>query len=242
MSKRNTDEFVVSTSSTTGPFRHGRLSLSKPRDMRKSSVPAVSTVSARPRRRIAGEPAPGTARPVPKKPSPNVTAPRLVAPSKRKVFKALVVGLIVAGLVLVGVATWRWLAAPDLTSAHDEATRAAVTATETIFTFSSNDLDAHSAASTAIMTDEFAEEFEQIAPALAGIAPDREFQVTSRVAEAAAVPCGSECSATRVTVLVFFDQARLVAGLDDPAVLDNRAEVTLVKSDGSWLVDDIRAL
>lgn len=217
--------------------------------------------AARPRRRIAGEPAPGTPRTAPAAPplapksprerftAPRATKPRKVAttptaqrPSGSRWIRALIVLIAIAGLGLAAVVGWRWLSAPDLDTARDEATRAAISATETIFTFSSESLDEHSAASMAIMTEEFAEQFGEIAPALAGIAPDREFEVTSSVAQAAAIPCGSGCSADRVTVLVFFDQARLVAGLDDPAVLDNRAEVTLVKSDGSWLVDDIRAL
>lgn len=209
------------------------------------------------RRRIAGEPAPGpraatTVAPEPaaaKKPAfltgrdasqPAPPPPPATGTQQRSILRFWPWLVLLVGIALAVVGALRFFGGEELD--RSGAAGAATAATETIFSFTSDTLDDHEAASKALMTASFQEEFDTIAPALADIAPQREFEVEARVQEAGIVPCGDDCDAGRVTVLVFFDQVRLIAGVDDPTVLDNRAEVTLVRDGDDWLVDDIRAV
>jgi len=92
------------------------------------------------------------------------------------------------------------------------------------------------------MTPAFAKDFDQIAPALTELAPQRQIVVQAAARESAAMPCGKECSATKADVLVFVDQARLVGDSKEPTVFANRIKVSMVKNDDGWLVANIRAL
>ncbi|MFI5426498.1 hypothetical protein [Aeromicrobium sp. UC242_57] len=130
----------------------------------------------------------------------------------------------------------------DLAKAQSQAAAAAGSASETIFSFQYDKLDDHLATSKALMTPAFAKEFESIAPALTELAPQRKIVVQGVAREAAALPCGSDCSADKVDVLVFLDQARLVGDSKTPTVFANRVKVSMVRSGGDWLVSDIRAL
>lgn len=130
----------------------------------------------------------------------------------------------------------------DLDASRRQASSAAAGAAETIFSFRYDQLDEHLAASKALMTPAFAKDFEKIAPALTELAPQRQIQVQAAVRDAAALPCGDECSPDRADVLVFVDQARLVGGASTPTVFANRIKVSMVKNGDGWRVADIRAL
>ena len=97
-------------------------------------------------------------------------------------------------------------------------------------------------ASKALMTPAFTKEFDKIAPALTELAPQRKIVVQAQSRNAAALECGSECSPTKSSILVFLDQARLVGDSKVPTVFGNRIVVDMVELNGVWLVDDIRAL
>ena len=43
-------------------------------------------------------------------------------------------------------------------------------------------------------------------------------------------------------ILVFIDQARVADGADKPTVFGNRIELMMVKRDGAWLVNNVKAL
>lgn len=130
----------------------------------------------------------------------------------------------------------------DVDTAGRQASSAAAGAAETIFSFRYDELDEHLKASKALMTPAFAKDFDKIAPALTELAPQRQIQVQAAVRDAAALPCGDECSADRADVLVFVDQARLVGGSSTPTVFANRIKVSMVKGDDGWRVSNIRAL
>lgn len=130
----------------------------------------------------------------------------------------------------------------DIAAAQTQASAAAGTAAETIFSFSYDKLDDHLSASQALMTPKFAEDFKKIAPALTELAPQRKIVVKAAVSEAAALPCGNDCSADKADVLVFIDQARLIGDTKTPTVFANRVKVSMVRSGGTWLVSDIRAI
>lgn len=216
------------------------------------------------RRRIAGESAakPGAARPrpVPRPAHPGARRPseqprpgeasRPPRPSRLRAAglpwrAVLAVVVLLAGIALVASGLWQLRGGGEagLEAANRQASRAAGEAAETIFTFSHDSLDEHEKNSKALMTSDFQPEFDEVAPGLREIAPQREFEVEAQVQDAAAVPCGGDCSLERVEVLLFVDQVRLIAGSgEDPVVLGNRVLMTMVRSQGTWLVDDIRAL
>lgn len=145
----------------------------------------------------------------------------------------------VVGVVL-GVDTWRGSRGID--GAQDAATEAAASSVGEIFSYDYTDVKGHLADAQKLMTPSFAKKFETISPALDELAPQRKIQVKAESREAAAVPCGDDCDKNDVTVLVFFDQARLADGSKTPTVFGNRVAVSMVKDGGDWLVDDIRAL
>ncbi|MDQ3156709.1 MAG: hypothetical protein M3Q98_08295 [Actinomycetota bacterium] len=127
-------------------------------------------------------------------------------------------------------------------AANASASAAAGKAAEAIFSFRYDKLDQHLTESKALMTPKFKKEFDKIAPALTELAPQRKIEVQARSRNAAALECGNECSPTKSSILVFIDQARLVGDSKVPTVFGNRIVVSMVKSDGAWLVDDIKAL
>lgn len=168
-------------------------------------------------------------------------------PSRRDLLWLVPSTLIAAAILALGIF---WVVNPpgadDSGSALDtsrrQASSAAASATETIFSFRYDQLDQHLTASKALMTSGFAKEFDSIAPALTELAPQRNVVVQAVARESAALPCGDECSSTRADVLVFVDQARLIGDSTEPTVFANRVKVTMVKDDDGWLVADIRAL
>lgn len=127
-------------------------------------------------------------------------------------------------------------------AANTRAAAAAGNAAETIFSFQYDKLDQHQTDSKALMTPSFQKEFDKIAPALTELAPQRKIVVQAQSRNAAALECGSECSPTKSSVLVFIDQARLVGDSTVPTVFGNRIVVDMVKLNGAWLVNDITAL
>ena len=118
----------------------------------------------------------------------------------------------------------------------------ASSAAETIFTDQYNKLGEHLAASKKTMTPSFAKKFNAIAPALQDLAPQRKIRVKATVRNAAAIEFGKTCSASSATVLVFIDQARVAADAEKPTVFGNCIELKMVKREGAWLVDNVKAL
>ena len=163
--------------------------------------------------------------------------PRWVIPAALVAAAVLVLGAV---LTFQGVQHVR-NAGDRLDDAREQATSAAASAVETVFTYKYNELDAHLTSSTALMTPSFAKTFKKYEPALQEAAQQRNVQMQSVVGDAAALPCGDECSTTKMDVLVFYDQARLTSESKTPTVFSNRASVSMVKTDDGWLVDDIRA-
>jgi Mce-associated membrane protein len=151
----------------------------------------------------------------------------------------LVLGI---ALLVAGLSHARGSGDDGLDASRQQATSAAGTAAETIFSFRYDQLDQHLSASKAVMTPKFAKEFDKIAPALTDLAPQRKIVVKAVTREAAPLACGDECSETKVNVLVFVDQARLVGSSKQPTVFANRVAVSMVDGADGWRVDNIRAL
>ena len=218
------------------PEREAKVSpATRPEPTSKATTSAAATESARP------------ARPTPvrrEKPartaatgSDGITWSRALVAIAVLAAAAVVFGIV--GVVL-GVDAWRGSRGID--SAQDAATEAAASSVGEIFSYDYTDVKGHLADAQKLMTPSFAKKFETISPALDELAPQRKIQVKAESREAAAVPCGDDCDKNDVTVLVFFDQARLADGSKTPTVFGNRVAVSMVKDGGDWLVDDIRAL
>jgi hypothetical protein len=220
----------------------------------------------KPRRRIAGEAKPGDVvkkSRVPKLPkAPKATAPasslpkapsRLDSPSVPKAARArsislsswALITLTIAALVFAASGGWqgvRHFSGDDAGTTREDASDAAAVAAETIFSYQYNKLKQHLSDSKELMTPKFGKKFEDISPALSTLAPQRRIQVKAVVRNAATIECGSKCDEDKAKVLVFIDQARVADGVDKPTVFGNRVEMTMVKRNGDWLVDDVKAL
>lgn len=225
----------------------------------------TTTPPNKPRRRIAGETKPGAAakksKPpkIPKTPqlsSPGAGLPQAPRRSDSPMPKVAgtrslmarswaLVALTIAALVLGvsgGVAATSHLRGDDAGTTREDASDAAAVAAETIFTYQWNKLKQHLSDSKELMTPRFGKKFEDISPALSALAPQRRIQVKAVVRNAATIECGSTCADDKAKVLVFIDQARVADGADQPTMFGNRIEMTMVKRNGDWLVDDVKAL
>jgi hypothetical protein len=189
-------------------------------------VPTVATAATRPRDDVQAERDPGA------------------RPSRRDLAWLVPATLLALASLVAGV--FLMINPPssgdDLDSSRSQASSAAAGAAETIFSFRYDQLDQHLTASKALMTPSFAKQFDSIAPALTELAPQRQIVVKAATREAAALPCGKDCSSKRADVLVFVDQARLVGDAAQPTVFANRIKVSMVKGDDGWRVANIRAL
>ena len=168
-------------------------------------------------------------------------------PSRRDLLWLVPATLVTIAALVAGA--WCVVAQPGsgtsggaLDTSRRQASSAAASASEAIFSFRYDQLDQHLTASKALMTPAFAKDFDKIAPALTELAPQRKIVVQAVARESAALPCGDDCSDTRADVLVFVDQARLVGDDAQPTVFANRIKVSMVKGKDGWLVSDIRAL
>ncbi len=240
--------------STPQPPRRRRIAgESKP----GAPAPKTSAVKKAARLRPASRAAPATPKAAaPEAPAPPVTppAPPPVAESWTRRLRmprvsgrlgslvALTVAAVVFGAVFGVRGFLEWRQDGSVVEAHEKAATAAASAGETIFTYQYNQLDEHLRDSKAIMTPSFGKKFESIAPALRNLAPQRKIQVKATVRNAAATECGNACRPDRATILVFIDQARVADEADEPTVFGNRIKLEMVDADGSWLVNDIKAL
>ncbi len=237
---------------STAPSAKPRSEARKPQPdetmSRAGTKGAVATETARPSRPAPRREKPAREKPAREKPArPETTAARPesggVTWSRPLVAIAvLAVAAVVFGVVGVVLGVDSWRGSRGIDSAQDAATETAASSVGEIFSYDYTDVNGHLEDAQKLMTPSFAKKFATISPALGELAPQRKIQVKAESREAAAVPCGDDCSQDAVTVLVFFDQARLADGSKTPTVFGNRVAVSMVKDGGDWLVDDIRAL
>lgn len=158
--------------------------------------------------------------------------------------------LVLAGLALLAVAAVAFAVVAVLAvrqvegdadrqvAAQDQAAKEATTALDTMLSYRHASVGADLEAATDLMTDDFAAEYEQLAPQVASAAEQRKIDVTASVRAIAPLGCGQECSTSSVRLLAFVDQYRTVAGkAGSPAALS--AIVRMEKADGRWLVAEL---
>jgi len=217
--------------------------LAKPKLPKRDNPPRAGRAGDTPTQTPPPTPTPGAAADLPAAP-PRLDAVRVQRP---KVSATVVILLILAigsvGFgafgVWRGVDEWR---SNSIVEARANATDAASSAAEKMFSYKYNRLDEHMRESQATMTPRFAKKFRSISPALKALAPQRKIQVKAVVRYAAAKECGDACSPRKATVLIFIDQARISADAEKPTVFGNRIEVLMVERNGKWLVDNVKAL
>lgn len=135
-----------------------------------------------------------------------------------------------------------WRGGDDIVAAHEAAADTAATSAETIFSYRYDRLDEYLEDAQDTMTPSFAEKFTSISPALNDLAPQRQIQVRASARDAAALECGNDCTEDRARILIFIDQARLADGEEEPTVFGNRVELDMINRNGTWLVNNIKAL
>ena len=234
-----------------GPAKRRRIAGEvKPAD---ASVPPVAP--SEPKSRLPKPKLPKRDKPSAPPPPPSATSDLPAAPARlesaqipRRRPSNLLIALIALALASVGFAgfgVWNVVQearTPSLVETRADATDAAASAAEEIFSYKYSALDEHMRDAQATMTPKFAKKFRAIAPALNALAPQRKIQVKAVVRYAAAKECGDACSPVKATVLLFVDQARITGESTKPAVFGNRIEVFMVERNGKWLVDNIKAL
>ena len=220
----------------------------KPADTRPAPASAGSAAKVK----LPKPSLPKRARP---EPSPPTTATLPAAPARPDALRvprqrpsAVFVGLVALAIASVAFGVfgvWRGteqVSSSSVVEARANATDAAASAIETIYTYEYNNLDEHTRASRATMTPKLAKSVEPTTRVLKKLAPLRKARVKAVVRYAAAKECGDNCSPRKATVLVFFDMASANAESEKPTVKTPRMDVVMVERKGKWLVDEIKTL
>lgn len=229
---------VSKTAVKKAPAKKSAVTNAAPSPVKKAPLKPASSPRI-PAPAVLDKPASAAVTPQVARPQPRTSAP---ARSRAGMLVVAVAVLALIGSVAVIALGLRNFGGTSFDDAQSSAVSTASAATETIFSFSYDALDEHTTQSKAVMTPSFAKQFDAIVPALTDVAPDRKVQVVAVTRNAAALPCGDECSTDKVSVLVFVDQDRRLADDETATVFGNRIVVEMVKVDGDWKVDDIRAL
>jgi Mce-associated membrane protein len=158
-------------------------------------------------------------------------------PSRRVVVVALAIALVLTA-VLGALAFRAWDRARDLEAAEAAGRTVRATLPEQLgavlsYDFQTFDDDREQA--IAQLTPSFREEY---VPTLDAIEDRAREQRRTQDAEVVAVAV-VRATEDEVTTLVFIDRTTSTAGSDAEQVLQDRANVTVVRRDGKWLIDDI---
>lgn len=211
-----------------------------PQAPKKPKIPAPSSgLPKAPRRTDPQAPADVARRTGAWKPA-RFAVPHMASPGSLAIIALTLAAMIFAvSGVVAGVLHFR---GDDAATMREDSSDAAAMAAETIFSYDWNKLKQHMSDSKKLMTPQFATKFEEVAPALSALAPQRRIQMKATVRSAATIECGNKCADDKAKVLVFLDVARLADGSNKPTVFGNRIEMTMIKRDGDWLVGEVKAL
>jgi Mce-associated membrane protein len=193
------------------------------------------------------EPEPVTPRPAapPAAPTPVPPVgddPRPAVRDRRPIGKvawAVVAAGLVATLVLTVLAFLDWRSASRLEDARAARTTAQAAVAEKVEALLSYDhatFDEDFAAAREVMTPSFREEYEPTVESIRERAVAQRQSQEASVLGAAALPSDDP---DRVELLLFVDTISTREGSDEQRVLQNRVKVTMVRDDGTWLVDDL---
>ena len=157
---------------------------------------------------------------------------------------ALVVALVLMSGVLAGEAWYLWFKGEPVVSAsrpvvtgeiaHRAAVESARQGVTEILSYGYQDFDEQIDEATSLMTDSFADEFRQTAGDVKKEFVAERTEQDIRVVAASVVQASSQ----QVRALLFLDQY-VVKGTEGTSVTPYRALVTMVHTEGGWLVSDI---
>jgi Mce-associated membrane protein len=176
----------------------------------------------------------------PPRPARPARAPRLGGWSTRA--KALLAGLLVltlTALTALGLVALRVRSESRVEAARGQAVAAAHDSAEAILSYDYRHLDGDFAAARKVLTGGFARDYAATTSKVVRPGAEQYHAVVKAEVAASSVV---RASAEEVVVLLFVNQTTTSTRLDGPRVDLNRVRLTLVKVDGTWLVNNVVAL
>jgi Mce-associated membrane protein len=158
------------------------------------------------------------------------------APARR-----LVIGLSIAILLFAGLAGAAWYGqhrADQRDSAVRDATAAANTAAQAVFSYDYRTFDASVTNGRTFVTGPFAKEYAQTTSALKAAAQKEQAIVRAQVSAAGVITAAPE----RVELLVYVNQYRRNVNIVGEKVDQNRVTLTMVRVNGDWRVSGAAAV
>lgn len=254
-------------SNPNGPVRRRRIA-GEPKPVVEPAETKRRLVPKAPRKPVPAKTVPAKPADLAKAPVYKSTAPPSSAPSGSPVAATAVAKPTRAKTLLPPRTEWRWFIPlcllalgavvfgaffavkgisdfreqRGIEASNTKAAAAAGKAAETIFSYNYQELPKHATDSLSLMTPKYQKAFKEFDSVLTDVATQTKAVILSQSRNAAALPCGDECMSTKASILVFIDQAKANVDSKAPSVLGNRMVVYMVKRDGRWLVDNIRAL
>jgi Mce-associated membrane protein len=123
----------------------------------------------------------------------------------------------------------------DIADATSQAQGAAEHAATTVLAYDYRHLDADQKAAGELMTTSYQKKYDALFSQIAANAPDLQAVVTAQVVASGVVRSGED----RVQVLVFVNRPTQRKDQTEPVVYRDQVVMTMEKSGGSWLVDDM---
>ena len=167
---------------------------------------------------------------------------RLRRPALATTSRPLLVGVLVSGLVavvLLALAFVDWHRAGELQDGRDAAATVQASVSdkvEALLTYKYSTFDKDLATAEKTMTDSFK---KQYAPTVAEIKDRAIAQKRQQQADVQAVAVLPGATADKVETLVFVNTLSTQQGSAKQRIMQNRVKVTMVKQDGTWLIDDL---
>ncbi len=160
---------------------------------------------------------------------------RAVAWCRRDLVAAVAVGLVLASLLAAAAVYW-WLYRPDRltdTAAQQQVIAAATEGTEALLSYAPETLDADLANAKSHLTGEFLSYYTEFTDkVVAPASRDKGVKTEADVARAAV----SQIRPDRAEVLVFVNQVTTSKERPTPALSTSSVMVTLLRTDGRWLI------
>lgn len=158
---------------------------------------------------------------------------------------AVLAGLLVAALALDGVVVWQQVSrrneaeasARGLHSAVTEAPSVAEKAAEAVLSYRYDTLDKDLTDARQYLSDDYAPSYMKSIRAVAGPAASVQATVRAQVLNSGVVEAGPD----RSDVLLFVNQTTTSPSRSQPQTALNRVQFTMVRQNGTWVVNEIKA-
>ena len=173
--------------------------------------------------------------------SPPGSAQRALAWCRQRWAAVLTVAALLVSAVTAGSVYW-WLYRPDRltdTASQEQVLSAAREATEALLSYSPEKVDTDVAAAKALLTGDFLQKYTEFADTVVvPAAKDRGVKTEANVARAAV----SQMRPGDAHVLIFVNQVTTSKERPTPALATSSVMVTMVRSDGRWLVSEFNPI